>query len=81
MTFPPATDISEMSKSYANVDVALRSAICQAIYEGVDDGDHTTDAITWTSDTEEQILIIIKELRGLGYGVTEGNSTITVTWQ
>ncbi len=81
MTFPQSMDITQMSNNFSNADIALRSTIVQAIYEGVDDGDKTTDAITWTSVSEADMLTIVKELLQQGFGVTLGSGTLAITWQ
>jgi hypothetical protein len=80
MQFPQSIDITQLTNSHTAVDSALRLTIAQALYEGAEDGDRTTDAITWTAATEGDMINIVRELRGLGYGVTEGSSTITITW-
>lgn len=80
MTFPQSMDITQMSKNYAGLDTALRTTIMQEIYEGVEDGDYTTAAITWTAVSEGDMLTIVKELQQQGFGITYGSGTITITW-
>lgn len=81
MTFPPMQDLSNMSKAGTQADNVLRADILEAMLTATETGTYTSGAITWTTVSEQDILVIIKELRGQGYNVAEGSSTITVTWQ
>lgn len=80
MTFPPAFEMTQMSNAGTQADNALRGLIAQSIYTAVKTGARTSGAVTWTTVSETQLLILLKELNGLGYSVTLAASTITVLW-
>jgi hypothetical protein len=81
MTFPPAFEITQMSNAGTQADNALRGTIAAAIYTATETGARTTGNITWTTVTEDSLLIIEKELEGLGYTVVSNTtSTIAVSW-
>lgn len=81
MTFMPSMDATQMSNASTQVDNVLRGQIGSAIYVATESGARTTSALTWTAATEGDMINIVRELVGLGYTVTLGTSTLTISWQ
>lgn len=80
MTFPQAIEVTQMSNAGTNADNVLRADIVEAIYTATETGARTSGAITWTTVSEQSMLIIAKELRGQGFTITFGSGTLTATW-
>jgi hypothetical protein len=82
MTFQPSMDLTQMSNAATQVDNVFRAQIEVAIYTAVQTGARITSSISTVGETEDDLLIVIKELQGLGYTIGYPDSThITVAWQ
>ena len=79
MEFPLARDLVQASQD-TSADSHLRTLIAEDIWTAAHSNAYTTSAITWTSVTEEQALIIFKELQQQGYTLTYGTGTVTIAW-
>jgi hypothetical protein len=81
MTFQPAFEMTQMSNAGAQADNVFRAEIEVAIYTAVQTGARITSSISTSGEAEDSLLIVIKELEGLGYTVAYPDSThITVAW-
>jgi hypothetical protein len=80
MEFPQAMDITQISND-TSADSHLRCTVAEDIWTACVTNLKTTSAITWTTVTEEQALIIFKELEQKGYTLVYGTGTVTVSWQ
>jgi len=79
MEFPLARDAAQASLD-TSADSHLRTTIIADIWNAAHTNAYTTSAITWTSVTEEQALIIFKELQQQGYTLVYGAGTVTISW-
>jgi hypothetical protein len=79
MQFHEARDAAQASQD-TSADSHLRCLIEVDIWTASESNLYTTSAITWTSVTEEQALIIFKELEQKGYTLVYGTGTVTISW-
>jgi hypothetical protein len=84
VAIPSASDLQAVDLNPALTSVLLRLHTVKAIYEAADsvvagDVSATTAAIT-KSDVTAAVEALYNELGQLGYTVTNGTTTFTVTW-
>jgi len=79
MEFPLARDAAQASLD-TSADMHLRTTLALDIWTACHTNAYTTSAITWTSVTEEQAMVIFKELQQQGYTLTYGVGTVTISW-
>lgn len=84
LTIPAAADMQEACWNLSVSGKALLLATCKAIFEAADsvatgDTTCTTAAIT-KSDTTADVEALFNILKQLGYNVTNGTTTFTVTF-
>jgi hypothetical protein len=76
---PKLMDMQQLYNARTNSMVVLLLKVLIELYESIQDGDRTTDTITYSPATEEDVMEVIVALRQLGFAVAEGVGTITVS--
>ena len=78
---PTTGDCTLISNFYSSNPGILRTDTLSAISTELAAGGRTTGSISQKSCTEAEYAAFIAECRGLGYLVTLGSGSFTLTWQ
>jgi len=80
MTFFPVKDFQDLSAPGATNEATILGAVLSAMCLAMATSTNTSGAVTTVGATVSNVEAVIKQLRDLGYGVSTGTNTLTVTW-